>query len=174
MTKKAREIKELEKRFAAERRASEPHLFERRELILGLIISWLGIRTLYVILSTLHAVLIGIPLVELEISMQIAPLIAGYLFAHSIYARGARALAYLLLIGGIWSIFIGHRDEVVPLLMLALRHGNLVFAGLIIMFMAGMTLQIFTMVFIILDNKCKLYTKTMADIRLEAVTAYRK
>jgi len=157
------EMKLMEKALIKERQEREPDAFERKNLIFWLLAAMVGTRALHSILNAGYCLIHGIDIPVFEYVMMLFMVLVALGFSHIIYSGGAMPAVYLALAGGVYSIIMAHSGGT----FLMLHTGYTFLTVLTTIFIATIAIQIFAMAFISLDKKCRLYMRTMAEIRKE-------
>ena len=162
------EVKEKRMELIKEFEERSPENFERRSLIFRLLAILVFVRFLYPILSIIYQLVYNVPISALDYLMSFFPIIVIIAFSHLIYFSGARAAALLALLGGLWSLWnVIYNDEI--FLLIANNTSDTFFVITSLIFICSVLIQIFTMAFINLDKKTKLYLTSMSEIHKEMV-----
>ena len=161
----ANPLREKERALIVERWERDPSAFERRELIFWLLVSMVATRLLYAISFTLYLTIRGIYVPTFEYIMMFFMVIVALVFGAILYSGGVMAAAYLALGGGAYSLFMAYNEGVFPPPITEDAFFNVV--GILLTL--SILVQMGTMLFVVLDKKCKIYLKTMNEIRKEVV-----
>jgi len=157
------DMKLVEKALIKERQEREPDAFERKNLIFWLLAAMVGTRALHSILNASYCLIHGLDIPTSEYVMMFVMVLVALVFASIIYSAGALPAVYLALFGGVYSLFTAYNDGI----FLMLSSQDTLISAMTVLFIGTIAIQILTMAFIGTDKKCRLYMRTMAEVRKE-------
>ena len=134
--------------------------FVRRKVIFGLLSAMVATRLIYVVLNFIYSVVYKLDIPNTGYFMMVLTIVVAYVFSFFIYQAGIKPATYLALFGGILSLISIYNNAV-----FMLDASDIFLSVINIAFIVTILIQIFTMLFIIFDKKCKLYMDTMSEIQ---------
>ena len=94
-----------------------------------------------------------------EVFVLVWPLVFSLVFARLIYTIGSKLFIILLLLGGIGSLYLAYINDV----FLFLNTENMLLNAIGIFTIMGGLVQIFSMVLLLMNTKCKTYFRLKSD-----------
>ncbi len=146
-----------------------PGYQDRKPLIRRLLFTLVALRALYALLVIGVAIAHGIPLRPTLYAVQIVSVMVAWFFADAISRSGAKPLIYVMLLGGVYSLYQAYRDGI----FFALGSDSWLFRLSNYVFIASILVQIGVPIFLLIDKKCRLFSTGMQAVQ-QAFTQWQK
>ena len=157
------DLKEKRNTLVKEQEEKNSDNFVRRKLIFWLLAGMVVTRLIYVVLNTAYCLIYEISIPSFDFFISFFMVVAAFGFSFLIYSAGIRPVAYIALLGGLVSLFSAYNSGILSML----NTEDIFFNAVNIMFVVTLSIQIFVMLFIGFDKKCRLYLNVMAEIQKE-------
>ena len=153
-------FKEKQRELISERKEKDQDFSSRRKLVFGLLTAVVISRVIYAIAQLVFFKVHGIRASAFEITMLIFMIAYILLFCKMIYSNGSKPAVYLVLAGGLWSLYNAYRFGT----FFMLNTADIFINARNIIFVITIFLQIFAALFLLVGKKSREYIGAMATI----------
>ena len=157
------DLKEKRNSLIKEQKEKNPDNFARRKLVFWLLAIMVVTRAIYSALNIAYSLIYEVPVTTFDYFALFFIVVVALGFSYLIYSAGIKLAAYIAILGGVMSLFNAYNDSI----LFMLNTDDTFFNAVNIMFVAALSIQIFVMLFIGFDKKCRLYLNVMAEIQKE-------